>query len=666
MKKMTALTRPRTHRRRGPIVVIAYVMVAAFILDALFWHVLAPHNPLSQNLAATLHPPGGRGGVLGTDEVGRDEFSRVLAGVRPVLEISAASVAIGAFFGLVYGVLAGFTETWVGTVMARFVDMMLSIPGIVLAILISFALRPGLETSIVAIAVVTWPGLARLVRAEVIRIRHSQFVELGTVAGLRRGRLMIYHVVPNILNAFVPFVVLDVAVAIQLEAGLSFLGYGIQPPTPELGSMLADSLTYLNQWWLAVFPGLAITLLILSITYVGQDVRDRLDPRLSMGRSTGATRAKGLQPGTTPDRATPEDRQPQTVGAASKGGAGSWDAVLEVRNLTVVGDRSSRPIVDDVSLSLVQGRVLAVVGESGSGKSSLCLAILGLLGAGLRATSGVVRFNGAAVDLPAAAASAQLRTLRGRMVGLVLQDPLSSLDPVRKVGFQLDETRRAHGLSRWHGPGTRLERRTWAVDSLQSLGFVNPDRVVGEFPSALSGGMRQRVCIGIAASAGPKVVMADEPTTALDASLRGRVLRNLLEMCSSQDMALLFVTHDLTVVRGIAEEMLVIYAGMILEEGTTAEVCENPMSPYTQALLACSITLEQAEQGRMTVPSIGGDGADSTPVTGCPFVPRCPLADDKCRTQRPVLSRVSDTHRVACWHSGVASDGVMPGEPSRI
>ena len=636
---------------------LAYAGVLLFVVCGIFYPWIVPHNPLQQNLLSNLRPPGSAYGIFGTDQLGRDEFSRVIAGIRPVLEIVVASVAIGAAIGLIYGLIAGMSETWIGTVLARFIDMVLSVPGIVLAILIAFVLRPGVSTSIVVITVVTWPGLARLVRAEVLQIRRSQYVELGVTAGLSKVRLTAYHVVPNIMNTFIAFLVLDVAFAIQLEAGLSFLGYGVQQPTPELGSMLASSLTYLNQWWLAVFPGLALTVLILSVTYVGQDVRDRLDPRVAR-RRYGAPSARR--------RWTLARVSDVNAGGEAGGQSAEREAALRVRNVTVQASATGRRVVNDVSFAVQPGGTLAIVGESGSGKSSACLAVLGLLSAGLETTAGVVESGGTIIDLRGRSASKRLHALRGRVIGLVLQDPLSSLDPLRKIGFQLDETRRTHGLSGGWGSVARANRQAWKIEKLGSLGFVKPTQTVASFPGELSGGMRQRVCIGIASSAGPRVIVADEPTTALDASLRGRILRLLLEMCRKEGTALVLVTHDLSVVKSVAEDVEVMYGGRILEEGKTAEVFSEPRSPYTEALLTSSISLDQADH-TVTMPGSGDDGAEAVSAEGCPFAARCSRADDICRAESPRLEPVSDTHRVACWHMLSPSDAARgPGATNKL
>lgn len=663
---MTSVAVPERVQRRNPhrrsiVVWVAYAVVALFVLDAIFWPLFVPHSPLAQNLANHLRSPGSAG-LFGTDELGRDEFSRVLAGVRPVLEIVIASVAIGAIVGLLYGLIAGASESWVGTVMARVVDMILSIPGIVLAILLAFVLRPGIRTSIIVIAVVTWPGLARLVRGEVIGIRHSQFVESGVVSGLTRRRILTYHVLPNILNSFVPFLVLAIAVAIQVEAGLSFVGYGVQAPTAELGSMLAGALTYLNQWWLAVFPGIALTILILSITFVGQDVRDRLDPRRQTGHLVGPlgapakTEVEALSVPAYLVEAAPTEVPVQEIPASlakadeqCQTGAHQLaeSSILRLTGLTIEAERTGRHVVDNVTVDLRRGGVLAVVGESGSGKSSLCLSMLGLLSPGLRVRAGVLDCDGHTVDLAGAGATSRLRALRGRLVGLVLQDPLSSLDPVRKIRFQLNESRQAHGLSRrWRA---RAERRTWELGKLRDLGFSVPDHTLRSYPSTLSGGMRQRVCIGIASSADPLVVLADEPTSALDASLRGRVLRLLLDMCRANNTSLMFVTHDLTMVRSMAEQVMVMYGGMVLEEGPTSEVFRQPLSPYTQALLAAAITVDEAHEAA-SVPTLDDEPPEDRTSAGCPFLGRCPRGDDICEAQRPVLRTEAGSHRVACWH----------------
>jgi oligopeptide/dipeptide ABC transporter ATP-binding protein len=313
-----------------------------------------------------------------------------------------------------------------------------------------------------------------------------------------------------------------------------------------------------------------------------------------------------------------------------------------VDGLTVVADtagrREGKAIVQDLSFEVRPGEVVAIVGESGSGKSTVCLAILRLLAANVRIASGSIRFEGR--DLTTLSERA-LRRLRGAEIGVILQDPLSSLDPVRRIGFQLTEARRLHGLD------DRAKAARWATETLASLGFADPEQTKRRYPSMLSGGMRQRVCVGIAFSAAPRLVLADEPTTALDVSLQGRLLRLLLDQKERYGTSVVLVSHDVHVVSAVADRVIVMYGGRALEAGPTKDVLQRPVSPYTAALLRTVPTLAARAPGERlpTIPLASGAAS-----AGCPFAGRCERELERCRTEMPPGTEVGPGHAVACWN----------------
>jgi peptide/nickel transport system permease protein len=271
-------------RRRGRIpMALASIVVAGAVICALFGESLAPKEPGKQRLRDALIAPGGHGRfgryLLGTDELGRDVLSRLMAGARPLMIVVIIAVANAATFGLLWGLAAGSSGRLVSTIMMRVADMQLSIPPVVLAVMLAVIYDPGVRTSIVAISLVTWPQYARVVRAETLRVRSSDYVALAKVAGLTRPKVLRLHILPNIMNSFVVLCTLQLATAIIFAAALSFLGVGVQAPRPDWGNMLAGGTKYLDQWWMVVMPGIAITLLVLSLNIIGDHVRNRLDPR---------------------------------------------------------------------------------------------------------------------------------------------------------------------------------------------------------------------------------------------------------------------------------------------------------------------------------------------------------------------------------------------------
>jgi peptide/nickel transport system ATP-binding protein len=314
-------------------------------------------------------------------------------------------------------------------------------------------------------------------------------------------------------------------------------------------------------------------------------------------------------------------------------------SLLQVKNLVVEfpNRRGTLRAIDNISFDIAPGEILGVVGESGAGKSLTGASIIGLLEPPGRIASGEVLLEGQRIDN---LNNDQLRHIRGRKIGAIFQDPLTSLNPLYSVGKQLTETIQAHL------PVSNAEARKRAIDLLKDTGIPAAEQRIDHYPHQFSGGMRQRVVIALALAAEPKLIVADEPTTALDVSIQAQIISLLKNICKNRGAAVMLITHDMGVIAETCDRVAVMYAGRIVEIGPVHDVINNPAHPYTAGLMA---SIPDITQDREYLNQI--DGAmprlNAIPV-GCAFNPRCPKVFDRCKTERPVLANAGAT-RAACW-----------------
>jgi peptide/nickel transport system ATP-binding protein len=310
-------------------------------------------------------------------------------------------------------------------------------------------------------------------------------------------------------------------------------------------------------------------------------------------------------------------------------------SLLEVRNLSIAA--GARMLVEQVDLDLAEGEVLGLVGESGSGKTVTCRALMRLLPGELRVSSGSIQLNGR--DLMRAS-EAEMRKVRGVEIGMIFQNPNSHLDPVMRIGDQIAESVRYH-----EGTGAR-EARSRAIELLRQVGIPDPARRGAAYPHEFSGGMRQRAMIAVALACRPKVLIADEPTTALDVTVQAQVLRLLLDLRDRLGLAILLITHNLGVVAQTCDSLAVMYAGRVMERGPKRPLLDTPAHPYTAALLACQPGSANPAEPLPVIP--GQPPAAGAYPTGCRFHPRCPRAASICRSERPGLRVVREARIAAC------------------
>ena len=649
----------RTHifRRllRRKAFVIGATGLILIVLVAAIAPFLAPHDPLKQDLASSLVPPfwvegGSFDHPLGTDTLGRDVASRLLYGARNSLVIALFAVLLAAALGLVAGLSAGFSRGWLDSVLMRLGDMQLAFPFILLAIIVLGVItdRNALHL-ILVLGIPGWILYARVVRSRVLAERDKEYVMAAKSVGAGRVRQMRKYVLPSIWMAVLVITMLDFGFIILVEATLSFLGFGLTPPTPSWGSILAEGRrNMLIAPWLSVLPGLAIMLTVLAINLTADGAADVLDPKLKMSLFRRVPQSK-LEKGSSTVQGSKKAGQARSAPATEHEAKPS--PLLVVRDLSVefpLDDRVVRA-VRNVSFQVDRGQTLGIIGESGSGKSVSASAIIQLIDSPGRVTSGEILFEGRDLTrIP----NDEMAKLRGTKIGMLFQNPTASLNPVLSIGSQMVETIRQHKNV------SSREARDMAIQALLNVGIGDPKGILSQYPFQLSGGMNQRVMIALAMLAQPDLLIADEPTTALDVTTQAQVLEQLRDVTREHQTAMILITHDIALVREYADTVVVLYAGQVCESGQVEAVIQSPEHPYTQALLE-SVPHADLEPGERLL-AIPGELPDPTVVPrGCPFTPRCRYAMDVCSEINPALEVVGPERVAACHLESVPTNTVM-------
>jgi oligopeptide/dipeptide ABC transporter ATP-binding protein len=606
-------------REKAALVALAYLLL--LVIATLTYKRWWPYSPTDTDFSHILSPPVSQH-WLGTDRLGRDIVARLLAGAGVSLRASFQVIITALVVALPLGLASGYIGGWFDNTLMRVMDGILSIPALILALAIAGVLGPGLTNAMIALTIVFIPSFTRLVRAQTLAVREETFIEASQSIGSRPWWLLAVRVLPNVAPPVIVQASLALGSVLLAEATLSFLGVGLQPPKASWGVMLSDAYEKIfTHPWQIVYPGVAIALTVLAFNLLGDGLRDAFGidtvRRKRKGR-TGITRVVLPKHGTTPGDVTPG----RTAATATD------DALLAVDGLTVEfeTDQGVHRVVEGVSFTVRPGEIVGLVGESGSGKTVTSLSVLRLIPSPPgRIIGGSIRFNG--TDLLRADFD-RMRRIRGAEIAMVFQDPMSSLNPAFTVGNQLTEA------VLLHEDVSHREARARAVELLSRVGIPDPVARLDQYPHEFSGGMRQRVMIAMALICRPKLLIADEPTTALDVTVQAQVLELLRDIQAETGMAVVLVTHDLGVVAGICDRITVLYAGQVVETAEVHDLFRRPRHPYTAGLLAA---LPQRHSGDGDLASIPGrvPPPDQMPE-GCRFHPRCPYAVERLCTSTPI------------------------------
>jgi peptide/nickel transport system permease protein len=614
--------------------VVGAVMLLAAVVVAAFAPLLAPYDPYANvrvsildiyQAPSAVHP-------LGTDDGGKDVLSSLMYGARVSLLVGFAAAAIALVIGGLVGIVAGYRGGWVGSLLMRITDFFLVIPDLALQIVLVAIIGPSLGTIIFVIGALGWTTTARLVRSQALTVRERKYVMRARAIGAGDAHILRRHIMPAVLPLMLANMVLVISLAILSESTLAFLGLG-DPTVISWGQMLNFAFdrgaVSAGAWWALLPPGFAIVWVVLGTTLVGTALEDALNPRLKRHHLEA--------PGSDVART---DRARAGADAVRRAPVTGADApLLSVRDLTIEFDAPGGPLraVDQVSFDLRRGETLGLVGESGSGKTTTVLGILRLLPPGGRIVGGEAWFDGE--DLLGLGGD-ELRAFRWTRLSLVFQGAMNALNPVHTVGDQIAEAIRLHA----HGT-SKASARLRAAELLERVG-IGGERA-REYPHTYSGGMRQRAMIALALACDPDVIIADEPTTALDVMIQAQILELLSQIARDRGMGIILVTHDLGVVAQVCDRVVVMYGGEVAEDNAAAPLYAAPQHPYTQQLLTSFPDLAHPDRPLRGIPG-SPPRLDAMPP-GCRFAPRCPHAFDRCQVERPPGYATPVGGRAACF-----------------
>ncbi len=616
---------------------ISLVVLVLIVLCAVFANFLAPYDPL---LIETPRQAPSAAHLFGTDTQGRDVLSRMMYGARYSLVIGLGATAFALILGSIIGAIAAVTRKWVSEVIMRILDVLMSFPGIALAATFVVVFGNSLPSLILAIGILYVPQIARIVRANVVSEYGKDYVRAVVVSGARAPWILVKHVMRNCIAPVVVFTIVLVADAIVFEASLSFISAGIPEPTPSWGNILSDARNGVlaGQWWQAFFPGLAIIVTVLCLNILSEGITDAMvaapkaavkpsDSNLAGNREADRmvadptlaykAQAEMLQKRLAQLKATELTRTDRFEARTDV------PPILEVKDLCIKFPRHGDVnVVDHLSFVVRPRQTMGLVGESGCGKSITSLAIMGLLDPKAQ-ISGEILYDGRnLLDMN----DKELNALRGREIAMVYQDALSSLNPSMLIRAQMKQLTKRGG--------------TRTAEELLELVGLDPKRTLGSYPHELSGGQRQRVLIAMALTRDPKVIIADEPTTALDVTVQKQVIELLNKLQKELGFAMVFVSHDLALVAEVANSITVMYAGQVVEQGPVRDILTNPIHEYTRGLLGSVLSIEAGNARLHQIPGSVPSPADFP--KGDRFTPRS-SHPDKVSQLRPVLKRLAGT-----------------------
>lgn len=625
--RKTALAKFSGHRLlTSPGGLAGAVWLAALVVASLTAPLWLPYKTEDQDFAAVLSGPSAAH-WLGADELGRDLLSRIFASAAGTLGTSLITVIVGVGLGTILAMTAAAAGDRAEGIINRVTEIMMSLPGTVIILAVIGAVGTNIPLIMAILGILISAGIYRVMLGQAKSLQSQLYVDAAKVDGVGTLGISMRHVLPGLTNTVVVQSALIFAVGMLIQAGLAFIGFGPPIPQPSWGGMIQSASQHVyDAPWLMVPTGAVLALTVLSANAIGNALGKSPNATASHLPSAAIRRKRAADAATAAAAAPAVDNLP----AAGQ---------LSVRGLSV-GVDGGTPLVTDVAFDVAPGTVLGLVGESGCGKTMTALSLLGLLPSGVSVTGGQILWNGRNL---ASATEKDLKGIRGRDIALISQEPMRALDPMFTVGYQLTAAIRRLGKA------GKAEARAEALSLLEKVGIVDARRILKSYPHQISGGMAQRVAIALALSGKPRLLVADEPTTALDVTVQAEILSLLRSLVKDTGMSVVMVTHDLGVVADICDNVVVMYAGQVVESGRTASILDNPRHPYTLALLAADPHANTAHDMPERLATIKGQVPQPKDwPSGCRFAARCQFAGSACVSPVPLHPSGSEGGEVRC------------------